>query len=203
MIREVLTRRLIEGKNGNPKFARMPDLIIVDGGRGQVTAAVEAFHATGFVAHGTDAALMEGERGMAQGASEPSGQIQNPTSNIQNRAVIPLCGLAKRFELLILPNEPDPVALPRTSQALYLVQRIRDEAHRFANAYRITLQSKKQTQSVLDTIPGIGPMRRKALLKKFGSVDGLRTASVEDIAGTPGMNRQAAEAVEAYLKLAS
>jgi excinuclease ABC subunit C len=196
MIREVLTRRLIEGKNGNPKFARMPDLIIVDGGRGQVTAAVEAFHATGFVAHGTDVAMMEGERGMANGASEPSSQIQDPQ-------MIPLCGLAKRFELLILPNEPDPVALPRTSQALYLVQRIRDEAHRFANAYRITLQSKKQTQSVLDTIPGIGPTRRKALLKKFGSVDGLRTASVEEIAGTPGMNRQAAEAVQAYLKLAS
>jgi excinuclease ABC subunit C len=165
MIREVLTRRLNEGKQGNPKFAKMPDLIIVDGGRGQVTAGVAALESTGMS--------------------------------------LPICGLAKRFELLILPNEPDPVALPRTSQALYMVQRIRDEAHRFANAYRMTLQSKKQTYSVLDTIPGIGPTRRKALLKQFGSVDGLRSASIEELATAPGMNRKAAEAVHNYLAIAA
>jgi excinuclease ABC subunit C len=162
MIREVLTRRLLEGKAGNPKFARLPDLIIVDGGKGQVSAGVRALEETGMS--------------------------------------LPLCGLAKRFELLILPNEPDPVVLPRTSQALYLVQRVRDEAHRFANAYRVTLQSKKQTRSLLDTIPGIGPTRRKALMKEFGSMDRLRTATLDELAAAPTMNRAAAESVFAYLQ---
>ncbi len=164
MIREVVTRRLEEGKSGNPKFARMPDLIIVDGGKGQVSSAVAAMANVGIT--------------------------------------LPLCGLAKRFELLILPNEPDPVALPRTSQALYLVQRIRDEAHRFANAYRMTLQSKKQTHSILDTIPGIGPTRRKSLIRQFGSVDGMRSATLDEMAAAPGMNRKAAEAVHNYLQIA-
>jgi excinuclease ABC subunit C len=221
MMREVLTRRLNEGKIGNPKFARMPSLIIVDGGRGQVTAAVEALHATGFIVPGEDPALPDdGRRTTDDRRHAMDGGLQAVAPEIgidgfndgldelsvvrrSSSVVIPLCGLAKRFELLILPNEPDPVALPRTAQALYLVQRIRDEAHRFANAYRITLQSKKQTQSVLDTIPGIGPTRRKALLKRFGSVDGLRSASLEEMAATPGMTRQAAEAVQAYLKIAS
>lgn len=162
MIREVLTRRLTEGKAGNPKFNRMPDLIIVDGGKGQLTSALAAMETTG--------------------------------------VHLPVCGLAKRFELLIVPNEPDPVALGRTSQALYLVQRIRDEAHRFANAYRVVLQSKKQTQSLLDSVPGIGPARRKALLKHFGSVDGIRSASLEQIASAPTMNRATAETVYNYLK---
>ncbi len=162
MIREVLSRRLLEGKAGNPKFSSMPDLIIVDGGKGQLTSALAAMDSTG--------------------------------------VLLPVCGLAKRFELLIVPNEPDPVALPRTSQALYLVQRIRDEAHRFANAYRVMLQSKKQTQSLLDTIPGIGPTRRKALLKHFGSLDIIRSATLEQIGSAPTMNRAAAETVFNYLK---
>lgn len=164
MIREVVTRRLNEGKAGNPKFNRMPDLIIVDGGKGQLSSALAAMETTG--------------------------------------VHLPVCGLAKRFELLILPNEPDPVALPRTSQALYLVQRIRDEAHRFANAYRVVLQSKKQTQSLLDDIPGIGPTRRKALLKAFGSIDGIRSANIEELATAPTMNRATAETVYNYLKSA-
>lgn len=162
MIREVLTRRLNEGKQGNPKFNRMPDLIIVDGGKGQLSSALAAMEATG--------------------------------------VHLPVCGLAKRFELLILPNEPDPVALPRTSQALYLVQRIRDEAHRFANAYRVVLQGKKQTRSTLDSVPGIGPKRRKALIKHFGSIEKIRAASVEDLAATPGMNRAVAESLRAYFQ---
>jgi excinuclease ABC subunit C len=162
MIREVLTRRLNEGKQGNPKFHRMPDLIIVDGGKGQVSSAMAAMEATG--------------------------------------VKLPLCGLAKRFELLILPNEPDPVALPRTSQALYLVQRIRDEAHRFANAYRVIVQGRKQTRSALDSVPGIGPKRRKALLKQFGSLERIRQASLEELAGAPGMNRTVAQALHAYFQ---
>ena len=80
--------------------------------------------------------------------------------------------------------------LPRTSQALYLVQRIRDEAHRFAITYHRSVRKKAGFQSALDTIPGIGPKRKKALLKKFGSVRGIREASVEDIAATVGFTRR-------------
>jgi excinuclease ABC subunit C len=154
----------------------LPDLIIVDGGRGQVSSAVAAIEAAGFTVP---------SRGGAEGSGETT---------------LPVCGLAKRFELLILPNEPDPVVLPRDSQALYLVQRIRDEAHRFANAYRALLQGKKQTRSALDGVPGIGPKRRKALLRAFGSVERLRQASVEEIAASPGMTRPVAEALVAYLQ---
>ncbi len=178
MIREILRRRLDEGKQGNPKFAAMPDLIIVDGGRGQVTAAVAAIEATGFAIPG------------------PSRKEQEPQAAAsEGPRVIPVCGLAKRFELLILPHEPDPVALPRGSQALFLVQRIRDEAHRFANAYRKVIMGKKQTKSALDSIPGIGPARRKALLQHFGSLDAIRVASLDDLKAAPGMNARVAEAV--------
>jgi excinuclease ABC subunit C len=176
MMREVLLRRLKEARAGNPKFHHLPDLIIVDGGRGQVSSAVAAIEAAGFTVP---------SRGGAEGSGETT---------------LPVCGLAKRFELLILPNEPDPVVLPRDSQALYLVQRIRDEAHRFANAYRALLQGKKQTRSALDGVPGIGPKRRKALLRAFGSVERLRQASVEEIAASPGMTRPVAEALVAYLQ---
>lgn len=165
MIREVLTRRLSEGKSGNPRFHRMPDLIIVDGGQGQVSAALAAM----------DAADLH----------------------------LPVCGLAKRFDLLICPGKEDPVALPRTSQALYLVQRIRDEAHRFANAYRVILQGKKQTRSALDSVPGVGPRRRRALLRHFGSLDRMRAATVEELASAPGMNRTVAQALLAYLQAPS
>jgi excinuclease ABC subunit C len=183
MIREVVTRRLHEGNAGNPKFSRMPDLLIVDGGKGQLSSAVAAIRGAGFTVQGSDADF-----------ADPQSKIQNPKSKI------PVAGLAKRFEHLFVPNEPDPIILPRSSQALFLVQRIRDEAHRFANAYRVTLQSRKQTQSVLDAIPGIGPKRRQALLKHFGSVEKLRAATVQELAAAPGMNKKAAESVHSHLQ---
>ena len=131
-MKEVVLRRLLEAKADNPRFNRLPGLLIVDGGRGQVSSAMAAME----------------EAGLA----------------------VPLAGLAKQFEHLFLPNEPDPVILSRTSQALYLVQRIRDEAHRFANTFQAQLRGKKATHSVLDDIPGIGPKRRKSLQMHFGSV---------------------------------
>src|SRR5579862_3948861 len=158
---EVITRRLNEAKSDNPKFNKMPDLIIVDGGRGQVSSAQSAMDEVGLA--------------------------------------VPLAGLAKQFEHLFLPNEPDPVILPRTSQALYLVQRIRDEAHRFANTYNAQLRGKAQTRSLLDDIPGIGPKRRKALQLHFGSVSKIRAASHADLAAAPGMNLKLAEVVYDYL----
>ena len=113
--------------------------------------------------------------------------------------MLPLAGLAKQFEHLFLPNEPDPVILPRTSQALYLVQRIRDEAHRFANTFNAQLRSKDQTHSILDEVPGIGPKRRKQLQLHFGSVAKMRKATQAELAQVPGMNSGLAEVLYDYL----
>ena len=112
---------------------------------------------------------------------------------------LPLCGLAKQFEHLFLPNEPDPVILPRNSQALYLVQRIRDEAHRFANTFNAQLRGKEQTHSVLDEVPGIGPKRRKQLQLHFGSVAKMKQATQSELAEAPGMNGSLAEILYDYL----
>ncbi|MBE0610798.1 MAG: excinuclease ABC subunit UvrC, partial [Dehalococcoidia bacterium] len=140
----------------------LPDLVIIDGGKGQLGAAMQVMR----------------ELGVYQ---------------------IPAVGLAKRFEELFVPDEDEPVVLPRNSEALYLVQRIRDEAHRFAITYHRQVRAKSSIQSALDTIPGIGPKRKKALLKKFGSVEQIREAEVEDIAATVGFTRALAEKVKAEL----
>jgi excinuclease ABC subunit C len=112
---------------------------------------------------------------------------------------VALCGLAKRLEEVWLPDRPDPVILPRTSEALYLLQRIRDEAHRFAIAYHRQKRSAAMTKSVLDGVPGLGETRRKAVLRHFGSVKRLRAATVDEIAEVPGVGRRTAEAVHAVL----
>jgi excinuclease ABC subunit C len=112
---------------------------------------------------------------------------------------VALCGLAKRLEEVWLPGRPDPLILPRTSEALYLLQRVRDEAHRFAITYHRQKRSRSMTVSVLDDVPGLGELRRKALLRTFGSVKRLRAASVDEIASVPGIGRRTAEAVHAAL----
>jgi excinuclease ABC subunit C len=136
--------------------------VIIDGGKGQLGAAVQAMR----------------ELGVYQ---------------------IPAVGLAKRFEELFVADEDEPVVLPRNSEALYLVQRIRDEAHRFAITYHRQVRAKSSIQSALDTIPGIGPKRKKALLKKFGSVKQIREADVDEIAATVGFTKALAEKVKAEL----
>jgi excinuclease ABC subunit C len=108
---------------------------------------------------------------------------------------IPVCGLAKRLEEVWLPDEDDPVILPRTSEGLYLLQRVRDEAHRFAITHHRGRRSKSMTRSALDEVPGLGEVRRKALLKRFGSLKRLRAASVEDVAEVPGFGPRLAQAV--------
>ena len=140
----------------------LPDLVIVDGGKGQLSAAVGALQ----------------ELGMTD---------------------VPLAGLAKRFEELYVPGHADPIVLPRRSQALYLVQRIRDEAHRFAITYHRNLRGKRALASVFDEVPGIGPARKRALLKRFGSVRRIREASLEEVAATPGVGREVAERLKARL----
>jgi excinuclease ABC subunit C len=112
---------------------------------------------------------------------------------------VALCGLAKRLEEVWLPGEDQPVILPRTSEALYLLQRVRDEAHRFAITYHRQRRSRAMTTSALDGVPGLGETRKKALLTRFGSLKRLRAASVEDIMAVPGVGRRTAEAVAAAL----
>ncbi|HET6910516.1 MAG TPA: excinuclease ABC subunit UvrC [Mycobacteriales bacterium] len=112
---------------------------------------------------------------------------------------VALCGLAKRLEEVWLPDRDAPLILPRTSEALYLLQRVRDEAHRFAITYHRQKRSRSMTASALDDVPGLGQARRKALLRAFGSVKRLRAASVEEIAEVPGFGRRTAEAVHAAL----
>ena len=112
---------------------------------------------------------------------------------------IALCGLAKRLEEVWVPDDDDPVIMPRTSEGLYLLQRVRDEAHRFAIAHHRQRRAKAMTGSVLDDIPGLGPTRRRALLKAFGSVKKLRAASAEEIANVPGIGSATAESIVAAL----
>ncbi len=145
------------------KFAYPPSLLLIDGGAGQVDAAVRALADLGI----TDVAV---------------------------------CGLAKRLEEVWLPGEDSPVILPRSSEGLYLLQRVRDEAHRFAITYHRAKRGAAQTVSELDGLPGFGPARRKALLKHFGSVRKLRAASAEQIAEVGGFGPRLAEAVAAALR---
>ncbi len=112
---------------------------------------------------------------------------------------VALCGLAKRLEEIWLPNASEPVILPRSSEALYLMQRVRDEAHRFANTHHRERRGRAMTVSALDGIAGLGPTRRKALMKAFGSVKKIRAAGVDDVAKVPGIGRATAESIVSQL----
>ena len=116
---------------------------------------------------------------------------------------IPICGLAKRLEEVWLPGEEDPVILPRSSEGLYLLQRVRDEAHRFAITHHRSRRSKTMVESLLDEVPGLGEVRRKTLLKHFGSLKRLRAASVEDVAQVPGIGPRTAAAIKEAVERAS
>lgn len=151
-MREVTTRRY-----GKPDVEDMPDLIVIDGGLGQLGSALSIIRGAG---HTT-----------------------------------PVIGLAKQFELIFVEGTNVPVELPRHSQALYLMQRIRDEAHRFAITYHRKLRGKRNLVSVLDHVEGIGPTRRKALWAHFGTLDKIKAATVEELAAVKGMNRPSAQAV--------
>lgn len=154
------TAKSVDGKVN--RWSLMPDLVIVDGGKGQLNAALEVMRDL-------------------------------------NLTHLPVAGLAKQNEELYLPERSAPVILPRDSQALFLVQRIRDEAHRFAVSYHRQLRGKTGLASTLEEIEGIGPQRRKALLKRFGSIEAIRQAAPEEIAAVPGMNQTLAERLLANL----
>ena len=153
-MREVTTRRYV----GLPE-EELPDLIIIDGGKGQLSSALE---------------IIRNEAGHKN---------------------VPVVGLAKQFELVFTEGNSEPVELPRRSQSLYLIQRIRDEAHRFAITFHRKLRGKRNLVSVLDHIVGVGPKRRQALWTHFGTLDKIKAASVDELASVPGMNSPSAEAV--------
>jgi len=145
------------------KFSKMPDLVLIDGGKGQLNAAVQTLRKLGL-------------------------------------EDIPVISLAKRLEEVYVEGKSEPINIPKSSDALHLLQRVRDEAHRFAISYHRSLREKSGLRSVLEDIPGIGPKRRAALIKHFGTLEAIKNATVEELAGVEGMNRQAAQKIIEYLR---
>mgnify|MGYP001191316546 CR=1 FL=1 len=179
-MREVLTRRFqryrdtlagelhdpseIKARSERPTaWAILPDLLLIDGGKGQLAVGLEVLREFD----------LEGE--------------------------VPIASLAKQEEEIFVPDRPQSVLLPRRSEALYLVQRVRDEAHRFANEGHRKQRSKVGVASILDSVPGVGPRRRQLLLTRFGSLEALRDASVEEIAAVPGIPYEVAEGIKSHL----
>ena len=156
---EVRVKQKLQDSDGtrpsDETWGIFPDLVLIDGGKGQLSAALEV--------------LLE--------------------MGLDN---VPLASLAKENEWLYVPHTPEPIILPRDSQALYMVQRIRDEAHRFAITYHRNLRSKSSLRSPIDSVNGIGPKRKRMLMRKFGSLSGIKQASVDEIAAVPGMTRSLA-----------
>jgi excinuclease ABC subunit C len=128
------------------------------------------------------------------------GRAVKVLENVGLSGKLPIVGLAKQQEELFFPDRSDSVKLPRHSQGLYLLQRIRDEAHRYGITAHRAKRTKLGMASILDSVPGIGPTRRKALLKHFGSVDKIREASIEELAAVKGMSKGAAESIKAHLE---
>ena len=154
---EVLGRRYSPERMADERFGRRPDLLVVDGGKPQLTAATAQLKELGLD--------------------------------------IPVCGLAKSDEEIFVPWDDTPVVLPSGSPSLYLIKQVRDESHRFAITFHRELRDKAMTRSVIDDVPGVGPKRRRALMRRFGSLRRLRAASEEQIAQTPGVPAEVARAV--------
>ena len=166
---EALTRRFRrylqerdEGARAGKRFAYPPNLLLVDGGKGQLAVAVRVLE----------------ELGLED---------------------ICVASLAKRFEEVYLPGRPDPVRIPRDSEALYLLQQVRDEAHRFAITYHRQLRGKRMTKSLLDDVAGLGPTRRARLLKEFGSLKRMRALTEDELSALPWLPDRVARAVYAKL----
>jgi excinuclease ABC subunit C len=162
-MRDTLKRRFARSASPEAQSSwPLPDLVILDGGKGQLSAGL--------------AALAD------------AGRLQ-----------IPIAALAKEREELFVPNRPDPIVLPRNAQGLYLVQRIRDEAHRFAVTYHQKVRARRAIRSILDDVAGVGPARKRALLRKFGSVRAMQEAPVEDLAAVGGVGPALAERIKQAL----
>ncbi len=154
---EVLGRRYSPERMADERFGSRPDLLVVDGGKPQLTAAMEQLAELGLD--------------------------------------IPVCGLAKSDEEIFVPWDETPVVLPSGSPSLYLIKQVRDESHRFAITFHRELRDKAMTRSVIDDVPGVGPKRKRALMRRFGSIRRMREATVEELAATPGIPAEVATAV--------
>jgi len=163
MIQETLRRRFKRGLTGEGTWTIIPDLVLIDGGKGQLNAALEVRQELGLDA-------------------------------------IPMASLAKENEEVFIPGDSQPVYIAKDSPALHILQRARNEAHRFAISYHRRLRHKEVITSALDNIPGIGPRRKKALLKKFGSIEAIKEASSEELSQTEGITPALAQKVKGYLK---
>lgn len=164
MLQEVIKRRFKRSREAvtPDTWAVLPDLVLIDGGKGQLNTAREA---------------------MREAGAES----------------VPVASLAKENEEIFVPRKKQPIVLPRSSPGLQLLQRLRDEAHRFAITYHQRLRKRETFASALDSIPGIGPKRKRALLKQFGSVRSIRTASEEELATASGMSQSLAKKIKEYL----
>jgi excinuclease ABC subunit C len=162
MIQETLRRRFKRGLKGEGTWAIIPDLVLIDGGKGQLNAALE----------------VKRELGLDS---------------------VPIASLAKENEEVFIVGDPQPVYIAKDSPALHILQRARDEAHRFAISYHRRLRHKEGITSALDSIPGIGPRRKKALLRKFGSIEAIKESSLEELSQTEGITLALAQRVKEYL----
>jgi excinuclease ABC subunit C len=162
MLAEVLKRRFKRADAASGTWAIMPDLVLIDGGKGQLSAAL--------------AAMRE------MGADS-----------------IPAAGLAKENEELFIPRQSKPIVLPPSSPGLQLLQRLRDEAHRFALSYHHKVRRRQTFASALDSVPGIGAKRKKALLRRFGSVKAIREASAEELASVSGITKSLVQKIKENL----
>ncbi len=160
---DTTNQTVVAGEKDDPGgWTAMPDLLLLDGGKGQLSAVVAVLNELGI-----------------------------PDQ--------PVAGIAKQHEEIFLPGRPQSILLPPGSQALFLVQRIRDEAHRFANTYHQSLRGKRSLESSLDQVPGIGARRKKDLLRNFGTVSAIRRASLEEVAAVPGIGLKTATAIKDHL----
>jgi excinuclease ABC subunit C len=162
MIREVLRRRFKRSTTSDENWSAIPNLILIDGGKGHLNTALDTLKEVGLES-------------------------------------VPVAALAKENEEVFIPGRLEALNIPRTSTALHLLQRIRDEAHRFAIGYHHKLRQKVSIASALDSVPGIGPKRKKALLKRFGSVRGIREASIDELSQVSGITGSLAAKVREYL----
>lgn len=166
MLQEVVKRRFkrsLKSDTSAPNtWAILPDLVLIDGGKGQLNSVLAAMHEVG-------------------------------------ASSVPTASLAKENEGIFVPQKREPIVLPRSSPGLQLLQRLRDEAHRFALGYHQKIRKRQTFASALDTIPGIGPKRKRALLKQLGSVQAIREAPIEELAATRGMSKQLAQKVKEHL----
>ena len=159
--REVMQRRYCAERMADERFGSRPDLLVVDGGKPQLTAAIKQLETLGLD--------------------------------------IPVCGLAKADEEVFVPWDETPVVLPTGSASLYLIKQVRDESHRFAITFHRELRDKAMTVSVLDDVPGVGPTRKRAIMRHFGSMKRLRAASEQEIAEVRGIPADVAKAVHEAL----